>query len=107
MDSGPAGVDGAGPRTPGARGSRRLLVAGTAAVVVLIAVIAVLATRLADTPPTADAAPPPRPDLHRIDRAGHLPAARAVRGDRPCRSRTGDWRHRGRRRHDPDRETCH
>src|SRR6478735_425026 len=55
MDPGPAGVDGAGPRTPRARGPRRLLVAGTAAVVVLLAVIAV---RLADTPPAAKAAAP-------------------------------------------------
>src|SRR6201985_570675 len=51
MDPGPAGVDGAGPRTPRARGPRRLLVAGTAAVVVLLAVIAVLAIRLAAPPP--------------------------------------------------------
>src|SRR3989440_44051 len=58
MDPGPAGVDGAGPRAPGARGSRRRLVAGTAAVVVLLAVIAVLATRLAGTPPAAKAATP-------------------------------------------------
>src|ERR1700761_700037 len=58
MDPGPAGVDGAGPRTPRARGPRRLLVAGTAAVVVLLAVIAVLAIRLADTPPAAKAAAP-------------------------------------------------
>ena len=43
---------------PGARGSRRLLVAGTVAVVVLLAVIAVLATRLAGAPPTAKAATP-------------------------------------------------
>ena len=46
MDREPAGVDGAGPRTPGVRGSRRLLAAGLAAVVVLLGVIAVLATRL-------------------------------------------------------------
>ena len=58
MDPGPAGVDGAGPRTPRARGPRRLLVAGTAAVVVLLAVIAVLAIRLAGTPPAAKAATP-------------------------------------------------
>ena len=58
MDRGPAGVDGAGPRTPGVRGSRRLLAAGLAAVVVLLAVIAVLATRLADAPPAARAATP-------------------------------------------------
>jgi S1-C subfamily serine protease len=58
MDRGPAGVDGAGPRTPGVRGSRRLIAIGTAAVVVLLGVIAVLATRLADAPPAARAAPP-------------------------------------------------
>jgi S1-C subfamily serine protease len=58
MDRGPAGVDGAGRRTPGVRGSRRLLAAGTAAVVVLLGVIAVLATRLASTPPAAKAAAP-------------------------------------------------
>src|ERR1700749_3689639 len=58
MDPGPAGVDGAGPRTPGARGPRPLLVAGAAAMVVLLAVIAVLAIRLAGTPPAAKAATP-------------------------------------------------
>src|SRR5689334_25349839 len=58
MDPGPAGVDGAGPRTPGARGPRRLLAAAAAAMVVLLAVIAVLAIRLAGTPPAAKAAPP-------------------------------------------------
>jgi hypothetical protein len=58
MDRGPAGVDGAGPRTPGVRGSRRLIAIGTAAVVVLLGVIAVLATRLADAPPAARAATP-------------------------------------------------
>ncbi len=46
MERGPAGVDGAGPPTPGVRGSRRLLAAGLAAVVILLAVIAVLAARL-------------------------------------------------------------
>jgi S1-C subfamily serine protease len=46
MDRGPAGVDSAGPPTPGVRGSRRLLAAGLAAVVILLAVIAVLAARL-------------------------------------------------------------
>ena len=54
MDRGP---DGAGSHTPGVRGSRRLL-AGLAAVVVLLVVIAVLATRLADAPPEAKAATP-------------------------------------------------
>ena len=58
MDRGPAGVDGAGPRTPGVRGSRRLIAVGTAAVVVLLGVIAVLATRLAGAPPAAKAATP-------------------------------------------------
>ena len=51
MDRGP---DGAGSHTPGVRGSRRLL-AGLAAVAVLLGVIAVLATRLADAPPAANA----------------------------------------------------
>jgi putative serine protease PepD len=46
MDRGPTGVDGAGAPTPGVRGSRRPLAAGLAAVVVLLGVIAVLATRL-------------------------------------------------------------
>src|SRR2546430_7402054 len=55
MDRGPTGVDGAGPRTPGVRGSRRLLAAGLAAVVVLLAVIAVLATRLSGAAPEASA----------------------------------------------------
>ncbi len=55
MDRGPAGVDGAGPRTPGVRGSRRLLAAGLAAVVVLLAVIAVLAPRLSGAAPAASA----------------------------------------------------
>ena len=59
MDRGPAGVDDAGPRTPGVRGSRRLLAAGLAAVVVLLGVIAVLAIRLSGTP--AASAPAPRP----------------------------------------------
>jgi S1-C subfamily serine protease len=54
MDRGP---DGAGSHTPGVRGSRRLL-AGLAAVVALLVVIAVLATRLADAPPEAKAATP-------------------------------------------------
>ena len=52
MDRGP---DGAGSHTPGVRGSRRLLAAGLAAVVVLLGVIAVLATRLAGTAPDASA----------------------------------------------------
>jgi putative serine protease PepD len=55
MDRGPAGVDGAGPRTPGVRRSRRLLAAGMAVVVVLLAVIAVLAARLSGVAPAASA----------------------------------------------------
>jgi putative serine protease PepD len=58
MDRGPAGVDGAGPPTPGVRGSRRLLAAGVVAGVVLLVVIAVLATRLAGPPSAAKAAAP-------------------------------------------------
>ena len=59
MDRGPAGV---GPRTPGVRGSRRLLAAGLAVVVVLLGVIAVLATRLSGASPGASAqAATPRP----------------------------------------------
>jgi putative serine protease PepD len=58
MERGPAGGDGAGPRAPGARVSRRWLVAGTAAAAVLLGVIAVLATRLAAAPPAARAAAP-------------------------------------------------
>jgi putative serine protease PepD len=61
MDRGPAGVDGAGPHTPGVRGSRRLLAAGLAVVVALLVAVAVLATRLASapTPPRAAATPSP------------------------------------------------
>ena len=55
MDSGP---DGVGPRTPGGRGSRRLLAAGIAVVVVLLAVVAVLATQLSSKPPAVNAAAP-------------------------------------------------
>jgi putative serine protease PepD len=55
MDSGP---DGVGPRTPGGRGSRRLLAAGIAVVVVLLAVVAVLATQLSSKPPAVKAAAP-------------------------------------------------
>jgi putative serine protease PepD len=55
MDRGPAGVDGAGPRTPGVSGSRRLLAAGLVVVVLLLGVIAVLATRLSDAAPPASA----------------------------------------------------
>jgi putative serine protease PepD len=60
MDRGPAGVDGAGPRVPGDRGSRRLLAGGLAVVVILLGVIAVLAARLsgAASAPSAQAARP-------------------------------------------------
>src|SRR5690349_14598767 len=54
MDRGPAGGDDVGPRTPGVRGSRRLLAAGLVAVVVLV-VIAVLVTRLSGAAPEASA----------------------------------------------------
>jgi S1-C subfamily serine protease len=52
MDRGP---DGAGSHTPGDRGSRRLLAAGLAVVVVLLGAIAVLATRLSGAAPGASA----------------------------------------------------
>jgi S1-C subfamily serine protease len=55
MDRGPAGGDDVGPRTPGVRGSRRLLAAGLVAVVVLLVVIAVLVTRLSGATPKASA----------------------------------------------------
>lgn len=55
MDREFAGVDGAEPRPPGVRGSRRLLAAGLAFVVVLLGVIAVLAVRLSGATPTASA----------------------------------------------------
>jgi putative serine protease PepD len=68
MERGPAGVDGAGSRlpgipapgtrSPGGRGSRRLLAAGATAGVVLLVVIAVLATRLASGAPAPRAASP-------------------------------------------------
>jgi putative serine protease PepD len=64
MVRGPAGVDDAGPRTPGVRGSRRLLAAGLAVVVILLGVIAGLAFRLSGPPPKAGAraaAPSPAP----------------------------------------------
>jgi S1-C subfamily serine protease len=53
MDRGPAVIDGA-PRTSGNRGPRRLLAAGIAALVILLVVVAVLATRL-DNGPAASA----------------------------------------------------
>jgi S1-C subfamily serine protease len=55
MDRGPVGVDDVGPRTPGVRGSRRLLAAGLVAVVVLLGVIVVLVTRLSGAAPEANA----------------------------------------------------
>src|SRR5689334_1215458 len=64
MVRGPAGVDSAGPRSPGVRGSRRLLAAGLAVVVILLGVIAGLAFRLSGSPPKATAraaAPSPTP----------------------------------------------
>jgi len=61
MDRGPAGVDGAGSRAPGVRGSRRLLAAGVVAVAVLLGVIAVLAIRLSGAGPAASAQAAPRP----------------------------------------------
>jgi putative serine protease PepD len=61
MDRGPAGVDGARPRSPGVRGSRRLLTAGVVAVAVLLGVIAVLAIRLSGAGPAAAATPRPTP----------------------------------------------
>src|ERR1700749_203224 len=57
MDRGPAVIDGAAPRTSGNRGPRRLLAAGIAALVILLVVVAVLATRLGSTPPGASAPP--------------------------------------------------
>ena len=69
MDREPDGVDDAGSRAPGAGGSRRLIVAGLAAGVVLLLVIAVLATLArqharhaegrGDGQPDADARPRP------------------------------------------------
>jgi S1-C subfamily serine protease len=61
MERGPAGGDGAGSRAPGARASRRWLVAGTVTAAILLGVIAVLATRLATAPPAAKAAAAPKP----------------------------------------------
>jgi len=61
MERGPAGGDGAGPRAPGVRVSRRWLVAGTLAAAVLLGVIAVLATRVVTASPAVKAAPRPSP----------------------------------------------
>jgi S1-C subfamily serine protease len=64
MNRGPAGVDGAGSRAPGVRGPRRLLAAATAAVVVLLGVIAVLAIRLSGAAPAvSDRAATPGPTV--------------------------------------------
>jgi putative serine protease PepD len=60
----PAGAEDAGPRPPGAGGSRRRFAAGLAVVVALLVVIAVLATWLVRTPaaaPAATATPQPTP----------------------------------------------
>jgi putative serine protease PepD len=60
----PPGPEGARPRPPGVRGSRRLLAAGIAALVVLLGVIALLAFRLSAAPPAAsagEATPSPAP----------------------------------------------
>src|ERR1700744_6218620 len=112
MDRGPAVIDGAAPRTSGSRGPRRLLAAGLAALVVLLGAVAVLATRLASTPPAATPAAPPSPSPaappvgrhapgappgrrpepepgRQPDRAGHLPARRAVRRHRTHPARPG------------------
>lgn len=61
MDREPDGVDDAGPRAPGTGASRRLIVAGLAAGLVLLVVIAVLATWLASTPGAPKAVATPRP----------------------------------------------
>src|SRR5690348_4472743 len=61
MDREPDGVDDVGPRAPGTGASRRLIVAGLAAGLVLVVVIAVLATWLASTPGTPKAVATPRP----------------------------------------------
>jgi S1-C subfamily serine protease len=61
MDREPDGVDNAGPRAPRTSASRRLIGAGLAAGVVLLVVIAVLATWLASTPGTPKAVATPRP----------------------------------------------
>jgi S1-C subfamily serine protease len=58
MERGPAGGDGAGPRTPGVRVPRRWLVAGTLAAAILLGVVAVLATRVLTAPPVVRAAAP-------------------------------------------------
>jgi putative serine protease PepD len=63
MDREPDGDDDAGSRVPGGRGPRRLVATAVAAGVVLLLVIAVLATRLASVPgtPQATAAASPTP----------------------------------------------
>jgi S1-C subfamily serine protease len=61
MDPEPDGVDDAGSSAPGVGRSRRLVVAGVAGGVVLLLVVAVLATLLVSTPDTPKAAPTPGP----------------------------------------------
>jgi S1-C subfamily serine protease len=63
MDREPDGVDDAGTSAPRASGNRRLIAAGLAAGMVLLLVVAILATWLASTPGTqkAAAAPSPKP----------------------------------------------
>lgn len=61
MDREPDGVDDVGLRAPGTGVSRRLVAAGLAAGVVLLVVIAVLATWLASTPGAPKAVATPRP----------------------------------------------
>src|ERR1700742_1596835 len=61
MDREPDGVDNAGPRAPRTGASRRLIAAGLAAGVVLLVVIAVLATWLMSTPGAPKVVATPRP----------------------------------------------
>ncbi len=91
MDREPAGVDDAGWRAPGRApaSQRRLVVAGLAAGMVLLLVIAVLATRLASVPAAQSAAVTDRADRDRptarLTVPTILPAGRAVRGPHPGR----------------------
>jgi putative serine protease PepD len=71
MDHEPAGPDGAGPPSPGSRGSGRLPVGWLAAVAVLLVAVAVLATRLSITapaaePPAATVSPSPTPSASQL-----------------------------------------
>jgi S1-C subfamily serine protease len=61
MNREPADFDGAGPHPARVRGSRRLLAAGLAVAVVLLGVIALLASQLAGRTPTAGAPARPSP----------------------------------------------